>query len=132
MRAVFAFPSASQEAVEQVLDSLGPPGADEHGEWRVDGVLCVQTRTQEAGLYADWLYDDVVALERAVGAVPSWAVVADVSGRVPGDTEVRALLRAVLSDGGVAVDDYSSHPWTLEEVDAGWLPAERRRFFDPA
>lgn len=78
------------------------------------------------------LYDDVVALERAVGAVPSWAVIADVSGRVPGDTEVRSLLRAVLAEGGVAVDDYSSHPWTLDEVEAGWLLAEGRRFFDPA
>lgn len=132
MRAVFVFPRAPQEAVEQILDRLGPPGADEFGEWRVDGVLCVQTRTQEAGLYADWLYDDVVALERALGGVPSWAVVAGVSGRVPGDTEVRVLLRAVLADGGVTVDDYSSHPWTLEEVEAGWLPGEGRRFFDPA
>lgn len=78
------------------------------------------------------LYDDVVTLERAVGAVPSWAVIADVSGRVPGDTEVRSLLRAVLAEGGVAVDDYSSHPWTLDEVEAGWLLAEGRRFFDPA
>ena len=132
MRAVFVFPRAPQEAVDQILDRLGPPGADQYGEWRVDGVLCVQTQTQEAGLYADWLYDDVVALERAFGAVPSWAVIADVSGRVPGDTEVRALLRALLAGGGVAVDDSSSHPWTLGEVEAGWLPAERRRFFDPA
>ena len=110
---------------------MGARCAYDYGELRVDGVLYVRTRTQESGLYGDWLYDDVVALERAFGAVPSWAVIAVVSGRVPGDTEVRALLRAVLVGGGVAVDDYSSHPWTLDEVEAGRSPVERRRFFDP-
>jgi hypothetical protein len=42
-----------------------------------------------------------------------------VSGRVPGDAEVRTFVLALLAKGGVAVDDYSSHCWTASEIAEG-------------
>jgi hypothetical protein len=36
-------------------------------------------------------------------------VTADISGRIPGDAEVRALVLALLAEDGVALDDYSDH-----------------------
>lgn len=42
-----------------------------------------------------------------MGALPSWAVQIDVSGRVDGHVEVMSLLLVLLGSGGVAVDDYT-------------------------
>jgi hypothetical protein len=49
-------------------------------------------------------------------------VLADVSGRVPGDDEVRFLAKLLLSCfRGIAFDDFMSdtHAWTLAEINAG-------------
>ncbi|MFC0552705.1 hypothetical protein ACFFHJ_17605 [Planotetraspora thailandica] len=40
----------------------------------------------------------------------------EVSGRVDGTAEVRHLTLALLAQGGIAMDDYSDHLWTAEEV----------------
>ncbi|MBX9243630.1 hypothetical protein ICW40_02280 [Actinotalea ferrariae] len=130
MRSVFAFPSGRRADAEAALDAIGARAAD--GAWHVEDVLWARIETQAEGLYADWLYDDVMALAAATGAVPTWAVIADASGRVPGHAEVLMLLRAVLAGGGVALDDYSGRPWTLGEVEAGRSVERGRRFFEPA
>jgi len=47
-------------------------------------------------------------------------IMADVSGRIPGDEEVREFLELVLTEfGGFVFDDYTGHPWTLEEIRHG-------------
>jgi hypothetical protein len=72
---------------------------------------------------------------------PAVTVVADVSGRHPGDEQIFELTSDLLGRfSGAALDDYTSHLWTLEElkrrhlVDGhpffdyqGWFE-ERRRF----
>src|SRR5262249_25621491 len=74
--------------------------------------------------------DEGMAYTAAFDAVPSVTITADVSGRHPGDAEVRALLRTVLGVfDGVAQDDYTEHFWTLEEVLSG-VNVEGHPFFD--
>jgi hypothetical protein len=64
--------------------------------------------------------DELLALERALGKLPEVTVLADVSGRVPGVIEVQAFVYAILPRfRGVATDDYTSHLWTFEEIQAG-------------
>ncbi|MBE9556543.1 MAG: hypothetical protein IMF08_06770 [Proteobacteria bacterium] len=55
----------------------------------------------------------------------------DVSGRIPGDTEVREFILGFLDavPGTVAEDDYTSHPWTGTEVREG-KSIEGHPFFD--
>jgi hypothetical protein len=43
----------------------------------------------------------------------------DVSGRIDGTAEVHQLVALLLEHGGVAIDDYSAHPWTLQEIQSG-------------
>jgi hypothetical protein len=56
-------------------------------------------------------------------------VAADVSGRHPGDEQVRAFVESLLTAfAGVAFDDYGG-PWTLEEIRSGTLK-KGHPFFD--
>jgi hypothetical protein len=94
----------------------------------------------DAFLYIDFYYDgqsehepeDWQALVAAFGGEPAVALMADVSGRHPGDAEVREFVRAVLGRfSGAAKDDYTDHLWSLEEVEGGRL-VEGHPFFDYA
>ena len=71
----------------------------------------------------DWDPGFEDALRRAIGAnVPSVMVWADVSGRHPGDSEVRFLADILLAHfKGYAFDDWFgySHAWSLEEIESG-------------
>ncbi|MDQ2087026.1 hypothetical protein RBH29_11365 [Herbivorax sp. ANBcel31] len=54
----------------------------------------------------------------------------DISGRHSGTEEVIILLKALLSKfDGVAIDDYTSHAWTLDEIANGYL-FKNHLFFD--
>ncbi|MFJ1540062.1 hypothetical protein ACIODS_16100 [Micromonospora chalcea] len=77
----------------------------------------------------DRLSPAVRALSRARGGRPSWAVHVDVSGRVDGTAEVRRLTSVLLGQGGVAMDDYSDHVWTAEQIAAD-VTVDGLRFFD--
>jgi hypothetical protein len=58
------------------------------------------------------------------------AVMADISGRIPGDQEVMSFCSQVLGDfSGWAMDDYSSHLWSIEEIRSKSLNAGHP-FFD--
>ena len=58
------------------------------------------------------------------------SVTARVSGRFPGDDEVREFLFALLARfDGVAQDDYTEHLWTAAEIAEGRL-VQGHRFFD--
>jgi hypothetical protein len=68
------------------------------------------------GLYRDWSPLELQALETAMGALPTWCVFCTVTGRIPGDAQIRAFVLELIRDGGVAVDDYSEHLWTAREI----------------
>ncbi len=69
-------------------------------------------------------------LDRALGRRPELSVVADVSGRVPGDVEVRAFVECLLTRfQGVADDEFAEHCWTLSEIRSG-AKVQGHHFFD--
>ncbi len=56
-------------------------------------------------------------LQSALGQMPDVTVIADISGRVRGDAEVRQFADCLLGAfRGVAHDEYSDHCWTLAEI----------------
>jgi hypothetical protein len=59
------------------------------------------------------------ALATPVGALPDWGVTCDITGRIPGDEQIRAFVLALLADGGVAMDEYSDHCWTASDITQG-------------
>ncbi|MCT2279749.1 hypothetical protein M3G91_19235 [Micromonospora chalcea] len=126
MRTVFVFPALAQAAVVALLDRLSP---DQRHPWLVDGCLYADLTGEDEHLYADWEPVAVRALSRARGGRPSWAVHVDVSGRVDGTAEVRRLTSVLLGRGGVAMDDYSDHVWTAEQIAAD-VTVDGLRFFD--
>jgi len=73
---------------------------------------------------------DLEALTVSLGMMPTVTVMVDVSGRVPGDVEVRKFAAFMLSEfHGVAQDDYTCHCWTLSEIQSG-ATVEGHTFFD--
>ena len=66
------------------------------------------------------------------GATPTVQVVAEVSGRAPGDAEVKALAKLLLGEFvGFAFDDFVAykHAWSLAEVLDGYK-FDGMHFFD--
>ncbi|WP_181387032.1 hypothetical protein [Streptomyces sp. Act143] len=70
-------------------------------------------------LFSDWDPEDVAPLEAAIGHHPAWAVQIDISGRIDGTGEVHRVTALLLEHGGVATDDYTTHPWSLPEILSG-------------
>ncbi|MYW46258.1 hypothetical protein [Streptomyces sp. SID161] len=127
MRSVFVFPAGERAETVASLDRHLPEQCD---PWTMEGNLYIRIDDEQAGhLFSDWDPADVAALEAAVGHRPSWAVQIDISGRTDGTTEVHQLVELLLRHGGVATDDYSAHPWTLQEIKSGAVK-DGLRFFD--
>ncbi|MEV0427741.1 hypothetical protein [Micromonospora sp. NPDC050495] len=126
MRTVFIFPDMEQAAVVALLDRLSP---GQRHPWRVDRCLYGELTSEDEYLYLDWEPEAVRGLSRACGRRPSWALQVEVSGQVDGTVEVRRLTLALLAQGGIAMDDYSDHPWTADEI-ANDVAAGGLRFFD--
>ena len=60
------------------------------------------------------------SIQASLGTMPHVSLVVDVSGRVPGDVELREVAALILTAfEGVAQDDYTSHCWTLAEIQKG-------------
>jgi len=134
MRSVYAFPRQTSEEAEAVLDGAGERqdlAPDLGVEWVVDGCLYARIERDGARLWDDWAEKEVDRLAVQLGRLPAWGLVIDVSGRVDGRPEVVRLLRSLLEPGGVALDDYSEHAWTLTEIESG-APGESRPFLRPA
>jgi hypothetical protein len=133
---VFAFPDLTADEAETLLEAAGErqdpsPDLDLGAEWVVDDCLYARVERDGAQLWADWAPKEVDRLDRQLGRLPTWGLVIDVSGRVDGRAEVTRLLRRLLATGGVALDDYSEHAWSLQEIEAG-TAAESRSFLHPA
>jgi hypothetical protein len=102
----------------------GPPWILERSG---DPVLCIDFY---GDLNQEFEVEDYFRLLEHLGGDPSVSVIADVSGRHPGDTEVVQFVRTLLQEfAGVAQDEYTSHCWTLEEVLAGHQ-VQAHPFFD--
>ncbi|MBW6435628.1 hypothetical protein KZ829_17955 [Actinoplanes hulinensis] len=117
MRTVFAFPAGERADTVALL-------AGHH-----NGLYISIEDEGDGTLYVDWNQDELAALEKAVGHRPGWAVQIDISGRIDGTAEVHDLLDVLLADGGVAFDDYTTHAWTLAEIQDG-TTVDGLRFFD--
>ncbi|MGC4805436.1 hypothetical protein [Micromonospora sp. DT233] len=126
MRSVFVFPALELAAVVALLDRLSP---GQRHPWLLDGCLYGELTSEDDGLYLDWEPAAVLGLSRACRRRPGWALRVDVSGRVDGTAEVRRLTLALLAQGGIAMDDYSDHPWTAAEI-ADDVAVDGLRFFD--
>ena len=98
----------------------------------------IAERVGDAVLYID-IYRDLdtefevetyFSLLECLGAEPTLSIIADVSGRHPGDTEVYELVCSALSAfEGVAQDEYTDHCWSLEEIEQA-QQREGHPFFD--
>jgi hypothetical protein len=127
MRSVFVFPTDGRTETVASLDRHLQRQGD---SWVLPEGLYVCVDDEQTGhLFCDWDSDDVTVLESAVGHRPTWAVQVDISGRIDGTAEVRHLVAVLLERGGVALDDYSAHPWTPEEIESGAV-VDGVRFFD--
>jgi hypothetical protein len=127
MRSVFVFPAMERDEAAALLDLHLPRYAD---QWTLDGNLYIEIEDERNGyLFRDWEPEDVAVLEAAAGRRPAWAVSIDISGRIPGTAEACRVAGWLLERGGFAVDDYSAHPWTLQEIESGAV-VDGLRFFD--
>ena len=127
MRTVFIFPAGERAETVASLDRNLPQQRD---PWTLNGNLYINIDDEQTGyLFSDWDPDDVAAVEAAVQHHPTWAVQIDVSGRIDGTAEVHHMAALLLEHGGVATDDYSAHPWTLQEIESGEA-IDGLRFFD--
>lgn len=127
MRTVFVFPPDTLAVTTALLDAT-MPGAD--GFW-TDEKLQVELDSEDRrlGLFSDWEPGDVHRVEEALGYHPTWALQVNVSGRIDGTDEIRTFAAQFLKTGGVAVDDYSNHCWTLQEIESD-LKIDGLGFFD--
>ncbi len=74
--------------------------------------------------------EDMPEIFSILGNQPFVSLVANVSGRHPGDQEVAYFIQLCLTAfKGVAQDDYSAHAWTLLEIQEG-QQHQGHRFFD--
>ncbi|MFD0078501.1 hypothetical protein ACFVIY_39495 [Streptomyces sp. NPDC127166] len=127
MRSVFVFPAGERAEAVALLDRHLKR---QRHPWTLDGNLWIDIDDEQTGcLFSDWDPDDVTVIDTALGHHPTWALQIDISGRVDGTAEVHQMVALLLERGGVAVDDYSEHPWTLQEAQSGAV-VNGLRFFD--
>jgi len=116
---------------DDIAESLREFGAREQ-----EGAPWIYPPDGDPVLYIHWYADceEVTALERRaleqqLGTRPDVSLIVDVTGRVPGQPEVRSLIRHLLkAHRGAAQDDYSSHVWTPADIEADAVIAGRRFF----
>lgn len=122
MRSVFAhLVGVTREAVSAKLSEVAE--RIDNPEWRFPDA---RAHTLEIGFYDDLTMEtepeELEALRAAPGQSPDAIVYANVSGRVPGDAEARLIVTFLLQHfRGVAWDDYTSHCWTLADIQADRL-----------
>ncbi len=130
MRSVFVFlrtaerPEVERWLTENFRFQSGPP-------WIVDiqGDACLYIE-----IYDNW-HDDHEPegwqrVSEGFGWEPTCGVIADVSGRHPGDEQVSSFVLSTLERfDGVAMDDYTEHGWTRTQAESNSL-VQGHRFFD--
>ncbi|WP_328423811.1 hypothetical protein OG470_12385 [Micromonospora sp. NBC_00389] len=121
----FVFPAMPKVDVVRLLGVLAET---QPGEWVAPGPVFVWLAEEDRDLYVDWEPQMVATLERAVGQRPTWAV--QINYRASCRDEMMTLTRALMRSGGVAVDDFVDHVWTVEEIAADAL-VRSGRFGEP-
>lgn len=119
MRSVFVFlRDTTETAVKSYLDSEYPEQREPWVEF-ISGDPC---------LYINLYYVNPLEFEpsdwsefiRQFGGEPTVGLMADVSGRHPGDHQVNEFVSGLLSHfSGAAMDDYTFHLWSIDELRAG-------------
>lgn len=128
MRSVFVyFTEASRADVAQFLDAHFSRGDGEH--WAYHDRLLI-------GFYDDAEKElepeEFAALQTRLKRRNVFAAVADVSGRTDGHKEAWFFCQQLLAHfSGFAMDDFSTHLWTLDEIRSGQRH-EGHPFFDHA
>lgn len=121
---------AQIDLVHEVLSNFSPQSVPQ--QWlypNVDNPSLYIEIVQDLSTFA-YEKNDLDGIEKVLGRKPDISILADVSGRVPGNTEVRAFVECLLTRfRGIAHDDYTSHPWTLEEIRSN-SQFHGHRFFD--
>lgn len=119
MRSVFVhLIGVTREAVCARLSEFADGVGD---EWRFPRDS--KSHTLEIGFYRDLELEsepeDLEILKASLGQLPDLIVFANISGRIPGDAEARQFVIFLLRHfRGVAWDDYTSHCWTLAEIES--------------
>lgn len=126
MDIAFIFPVGERAETVAALDRHVPQRGT---EWCMDGVAISVADEQDDALFSDWEPEDIEALDTALGYHPTWAVWVDIFSRIEGAVTIRRLAALLLERGGVAMDDYSDHPWTLDEIESRAV-IDGLRFFD--
>jgi hypothetical protein len=136
MRTVsFALVEAGLESVEKLFYENGFERIDE-SKWNYpEGesayfFITVEIINEEFMKNQSEEYEEI--LKSMNGMIPSVSISVDVSGRIPGDKEIRSLASMVLNRfKGYAFDDYLNydHAWTLKEIEELTL-VDGLHFFD--
>jgi hypothetical protein len=124
MRSVVVYPAGDQARTVAVLDAL----AQQHDPYHVDGCLHVSIVDdgEELPLFLAWEQEEIEAVALVVGHRPTWCVMIHMSWTIKAPGAARRLTLALLRNGGAAIDDYSSHPWTAEEIGEDCIISGRR------
>ncbi len=127
MQTAFVFTEVEGGSVEAFLDTVG---AKESDQWIVADALFVEI--QQPPDWSDGWPDAVVEdLTSVFGHRPPCSVVVTLRGRSSAQREAKALVADLVQLGfGVAVDDFSGHLWTTEEI-VDERVADQRRFLQP-
>ena len=122
------FQSENESLVGDWLDKAATRMEAQEWHLRSGGQTILSCRLSDD--FSDWSPGELDSLRNAVPA-PSLYLQADVSGRIPGDDEVKALWQGVLDIVPAArvQDDHTEHLWTREELDRGTL-VQGHPFFD--
>lgn len=129
MRSVVVFlRDTTESAVTAYLDATYP---EQREPWVVfvKGNACLYIN-----LYRDRPLDhepeEWADIVQRFGGEPAIGVLADVSGRHPGDEQVAAFVAGLLSRfSGAAMDEYTEHLWSLDELRGGHR-VQGHPFFD--
>lgn len=123
------FRSVTKAYVNDLLQQICRPAKESGWVFEVEG---------EPYLYIDFYLEgprefqpeDWAALVESLGGEPAVSLIVDISGRHPGDKELREFVSAVLSKfDGFAQHEYTNHCWTLPEIVSGHQE-EGHPFFD--
>jgi hypothetical protein len=121
MRSVyFHLIDVSQFQVAKYLYAISDPSGDDNWSFPRDAAPPVLFVGFNEDLQAEAEAEDLQLLTAALGKLPDVVVMADVSDRAPGSIEVMDFAQLLLGKfRGVAWDDYTTHCWTLPQIQSG-------------
>ena len=118
MRSVyFHLTGVSQFQVAKYLYAIADPSGDDNWSFPRDAHPPVLFLGFNDDLDAEVEQEDRDLLIAALGKMPDVVVMADITDRAPGSIEVMEFAQLLLEKfRGVAWDDYTTHCWTLPQI----------------